>query len=205
MLDYLISLVGPFEYWGYLLFFLVVVLECQVIFGLVMPGESLLLVGGFFAGQGALDPWILVAVITIAAVLGDSIGYGLGRHLGREWLLYHGKRFGLRQEHLVRVDGLFAKHGGKVVFCSHFLYLLRPLMPFVAGDRRMRYGRFLCYNALGCIVWASVFVSFGYVAGESWRIAAQWVGTTGKIVGGGLLLTVAVVWLWRRRRQAAMS
>jgi undecaprenyl-diphosphatase len=181
-----------------------VVLECQVLFGLFMPGESLVLVGGFFAGHGVLDPGLLIFVISIAAILGDSIGYELGRHLGRGWLLKHGRRFGLRQEHLDRVGGFFAKHGGKAVFASHFLHLLRALMPFIAGDRRMRYQKFLLYNSLGCIVWASVFVFIGYLAGESWRVAAKYTGVAGKIVGIGLLLAIALVWIWRwlRRRVA---
>jgi undecaprenyl-diphosphatase len=201
MLEYLISFVGSLGPWVYLAFFLVLVVECQAVLGLAMPGESLVLVGGFLAWKGVLDPAGLIAVISIAAILGDSLGFGLGRQLGRQWLVNHGMRFGLRQEHLDRVDGLFAKHGGKAVFGSHFLHLLRPLMPFVAGDRRMRYRRFLLFNALGCLAWASTYVSLGYVAGESWRMAAEWVGFTGKLVGSGLLLVVALVWLWRRLRR----
>jgi membrane protein DedA with SNARE-associated domain len=72
-------------------------------------------------------------------------------------------------------------------------------MPFVAGDRHMRYQKFLLFNALGCFAWASVYVSLGFGAGESWRMAAEWVGFTGKLVGSGLLLTVALVWFWRWR------
>ena len=196
MLNYLINFLGPLGHWGYLVIFLVVVLECQVLLGLVMPGESLVLLGGFFAGQGVLNPGVLIFVISIAAILGDSIGYEMGRHLGRRWLLKHGVRFGLRQNHLDRVDGFFLRHGGKAVFGSHFLHLLRALMPFVAGDRRMRYQKFLLFNSMGCIVWASVFVSLGYLAGESWRLAAKWVGVASEIVGGVLLLTIALVWLW---------
>jgi len=207
MLDYLISVVGSLGPWGYLLIFLGVALECQAVLGLVFPGESLVLAGGFFAGQGVFDPGSLIIVISSAAILGDSIGYGLGRHLGRNWLVRNGRRFGLRQEHLDRVDGLFARHGGKAVFGSHFLHLLRPLMPFVAGDRRMRYQKFFLFNALGCIAWAGVYVSLGYVAGESWQMAAEWAGFVGRIVLGGLLLASVLVWLWRwrRRQQAPIS
>ncbi len=197
MLDYLIKSVGSLGHWGYLVIFLVVVLECQALLGLVMPGESLVLVGGFLAEQGVFDPVLLIIVISIAAILGDSIGYELGRHLGRGWLLKQGGRFRLRQEHLDRVDGFFMRHGGKAVFGSHFLHLLRALMPFVAGARRMRYWKFLLFNAIGCIVWASVFVLLGYGAGESWRVAAKWVGTASEILGGALLLVVALGLLWR--------
>ncbi|MHB8709586.1 MAG: DedA family protein [Desulfuromonadales bacterium] len=86
MLDYLISFTGALGHGGYLVIFLGVALECQAVLGLVMPGESLVLAGGFFAGQGVLNPEILLLVIAIAAILGDSIGYGLGRQLGRKWL-----------------------------------------------------------------------------------------------------------------------
>ena len=196
MLDHLINFVGHLGHWGYLVIFIVVTLECQALLGLVMPGESLVLVGGFFAEQGLLDPGILIFVISIAAILGDSIGYELGRHLGRGWLLEHVGRFGLRQERLERVDGFFVRHGGKAVFGSHFLHLLRALMPFVAGARRMRYLKFLLFNALGCIVWATVFVLLGYFTGATWHVAAKWIGRVSEIVGGALLLAIALGWLW---------
>ena len=197
MLDHLINFVGHLGHWGYLVIFIVVTLECQAVLGLVMPGESLVLVGGFFAEQGQLDLGALIFVISIAAILGDSIGYELGRHLGRGWLLKHGERFGLRQERMDRVDAFFVRHGGKAVFGSHFMHLLRALMPFVAGARRMRYLKFLLFNAVGCIVWATVFATLGYLAGETWRVAAKWIGRASEIIGGALLLAIALGWFWR--------
>ena len=197
MLDYLISVAGRLGHWGYLVIFLIIMLECQPFLGFAMPGESLVLVGGFLAGQGVFDLDDLVVVIAMAAIFGDSIAYELGRHLGCDWLLAHGKRFGLRQQHLDRVDGFFMRHGGKAVFASHFLHLLRALMPFVAGSRRMRYMKFLLFNAAGCILWSTGFVLLGYFAGESWRLAAKWIGRASEIAGGALLLIFATIWLWR--------
>ena len=197
MLDQLVTFAGQLGHWGYLVIFMGVALECQVLLGFIMPGESLVLAGGFFAEQGLLHPGVLIVVISSAAILGDSIGYEMGRHLGQEWLLKQGRRFGLRQEHLHRVDGFFVRHGGKAVFGSHFMHLLRSLMPFVAGARRMRYLKFLLFNALGCMVWATVFVSLGYLAGETWRAAAKWIGRASEIIGGALLLAIALGWLWR--------
>ncbi len=197
MLDQLITFAGQLGHWGYLVIFIGVAIECQVLLGFIMPGESLVLAGGFFAEQGLLHPGVLIVVISIAAILGDSIGYELGRRLGQGWLLKQGGRFGLRQEHLHRVDGFFVRHGGKAVFGSHFMHLLRSLMPFVAGARRMRYLKFLLFNALGCMVWATVFVSLGYLAGETWRAAAKWIGRASEIIGGALLLAIALGWLWR--------
>jgi undecaprenyl-diphosphatase len=197
MLDHLIEFVGRHGHWGYLVIFIVVALECQALLGLVMPGESLVLVGGFLAGRGLFNPGLLILVISLAAIVGDSIGYELGRHLGQGWLLKHGARFGLRQKHLDRIDSVFARHGGKAVFASHFLHLLRALTPFVAGARRMRYPAFLLFNAVGCIVWATVFVSLGYLVGEAWRVAAKWAGRASEIIGGAVLLAIALGWLWR--------
>jgi membrane protein DedA with SNARE-associated domain len=196
MLDYLINFVSDLGHWGYLVIFIIVALECQALLGLVMPGESLVLAGGFFAEQGLLDAGILIFVISIAAILGDSIGYELGRHLGRGWLLKHGTRFGLRQEHLDRVDGVFVRHGGKAVFVSHFLHVLRSLMPFAAGARHMRYLKFLLFNTMGCIVWATVYVVLGYLAGASWHVAAKWIGRASEIIGAALLFAIALGWLW---------
>ncbi len=197
MLDYLINFVAHLGHWGYLVIFIVVALECQAFLGLVMPGESLVLVGGFFAEQGLLDPWGLILVISMAAIFGDSIGYELGRHLGRGWLLKYEGRFGLRREKLDRVDTFLVRHGGKAVFASHFMHLLRALMPFIAGARRMPYPKFLFFNAVGCMVWATVYVSLGYFAGESWRDVAKWLGDASEIVGGILLFFIALVLLWR--------
>jgi len=124
MLDYLISVAGRLGHWGYLVIFLVIMLECQPFLGFVMPGESLVLVGGFLAGQGQFDLDDLVVVIAMAAILGDSIAYELGRHLGCDWLLAHGKRFGQRQQHLDRVDGFFLRHGGKAAALAEFTWVL---------------------------------------------------------------------------------
>jgi undecaprenyl-diphosphatase len=100
MLDHLVTFAGNLGGWGYFVIFILVALECQVLLGLVMPGESLVLLSGFLAGQGLLKLGILIFVVSLAAVIGDSIGYELGRRLGRGWLLTHGGRFGLRQGRL---------------------------------------------------------------------------------------------------------
>jgi membrane protein DedA with SNARE-associated domain/membrane-associated phospholipid phosphatase len=197
MFDLLVNFIGNLDHWGYLVIFLVVALECQAVLGLVMPGESLVLMGGFFAEQGVFELPVLIMVISLAAVVGDSIGFQLGRKLGRGWLAQYGARFGLRHEHLDRVDGFFVKHGGEAVFSSHFLHLLRSLMPFIAGSRRMPYLKFLSFNAAGCIVWASMFTVLGYLAGKSWRIAAKWIGGASEIVGAVLVLLILVILIWR--------
>jgi len=204
MLDNAINFVSLIGHWGYLVIFLIVVFECQALVGLIMPGESLVLAGGFLAEQGLFDPGVLIFVISTAAILGDSIGYELGRHLERGWLIQHGRRFGFRQEHLDRVDRFLEHHGCKSVFASHFMLFMRPLMPFVAGASHMRYWQFLIFNAVGCIVWATTFITLGYFVGTSWQVAAKWIGRASAIIGCALLLTIGLGWLgrWLVRHEA---
>jgi membrane protein DedA with SNARE-associated domain len=196
MLDFLLDWVGNLGYWSYLVIFLVVALECQAGLGLVMPGESMVMVGSFLAERGMINLPVIVIVISLAAILGDSIGYELGLRFGKEWLVRYVGRFGLHQKHLDRVDKFFVKHGGKAVFSSHFLSLLRSLMPFVAGSRRMSYLKFLSFNAMGCVVWASMFVALGYLGGKSWRMVALLVGNSGEFLFGMLLLVIMISWFW---------
>ncbi len=198
MFNNLIQSIIFIGHWGYLVIFVIVVLECQALLGLFVPGESLVLTGGFLAKQGIFDPIILIVVIAAAAVLGDSIGFNLGRYLGMGWLTKHGRRFRLCQEHLNRMDGFFTRHGGMAVFVSHFMHLMRALMPFIAGTSPMRYRRFFIFNTVGCIVWATIFVMIGYFVGASWRVVEQRIDCSNQIVVATVLFAIALVCLWRR-------
>jgi len=161
-----------------------------------VPGETFVLFGGFLAAQGTIDWGDLMVLVCIGAILGDSIGYEMGRHLGRKRLLRF-SWFGLRQKHLEQVEEFFRRHGGKAVFFGRFTALLRALTPFVAGSSGMHYPRFFLYNAAGGVVWGSGFVLLGYFVGASWQVAERWIGRASAIVGGALLLILGLVWLWR--------
>jgi membrane protein DedA with SNARE-associated domain/membrane-associated phospholipid phosphatase len=184
---------GP---WGYVIVYLVVMLECQPLLGLFMPGETLVVTSGFLARGGVFDLEILILVIAAAAVIGDSIGFELGRRLGRGWLQHYGHWFGVRETHLAKVDGYFARHGGKSVFFSHFLHLLRALMPFMAGASGMPYLRFVFYNTLGCVLWATIFAVLGYFFGQSWELVERSAGRAGAVLGAFVLLLVALSLIW---------
>ena len=128
LLGHLIDWVHRLGHWGYLVVGVVVALECQAVLGLFMPAESLVLVAGFMAGQGVLQLDVLVAVVAVAAIVGDSVGYELGRKLGRGWLRRRGRWFGIRESHLRKVDDYFRRRGARSVFFSHFLHVLRPVL-----------------------------------------------------------------------------
>lgn len=197
MIEWLVQLAERLGGWGYLVVFLVVMFECQPLLGLFMPGETLVIVSGFLAGEGAFDLRLVIGTVALAAIIGDSLGYELGRRLGRGWLLQYGPWFGVRERHLARVEGYLERHGGKSVFASHFMHLLRALMPFIAGAGRMPYRRFLLFNTLGCILWAAIFATLGYFFGESWQMLHRWAGRAGVLLAVLFVLVLVSGWLWR--------
>jgi len=197
MLEQINDLLLRFENWGYAIVFLIVLLECQAFFGLFMPGESIVIVAGFVAGQEVLDVRVLIAVVAVAAIMGDSIGYEFGRWLGRDWLRRHGPSFWLRPERLDKMDAFFARHGGLSVLFAHFLHVGRALMPFLAGASRLPYPRFLVYNAIGCTLWATIYTLVGYYFGQYWHLLERWIGRASVVTGIFVAMVLAVIWLWR--------
>ncbi len=196
LIEHLVNVAGQVGSWGYVIIFVIVLLECQALLGLFIPGESLVLITGFLAGQGVFDREVLVVVVALGAIVGDSIGYELGRHYGRAWLERHGAKVGIGPERIGKIERFIAVHGGKSVFLSHFMHVLRALMPFIAGAHRMSYWRYLPLNALGCILWAIVFSSAGYYLGASWHLVEKWVGRAGLLVAILLALAFALIWVW---------
>jgi len=166
--------------------------------GLLVPGESLVLVSGFLASRGFFAVGDLIVVVALGAILGDSLGYELGRRLGRPWLLRVGRWVGLRASHLERSEAFFARYGGPTVLLGRFIGFLRALAPFIAGASRMPYRQFLGYNMLGGILWAVGCVWLGYGLGASWQVAERWLGRASTMVGGALALLGVLAWLWRR-------
>lgn len=197
MLQYLIDLVERLGQWGYLILFLGAMLESAAFLGLVIPGESLVLVAGFLAAQGSLDLDLLIVVVAVGAALGDSLGYEMGRRMGRPALALYGNRFGLNEARVQSADDFFVRHGSKAVFLGRFVGFARALVPFLAGSSRMPYRAFLPYNMLGALLWAAAVALLGYFLGASWQTAERWIGRASAIVGGLLIFALLIAWLWR--------
>lgn len=197
MSDYLTGLIGRIGHWGYLVVFLGALLESAAMIGVVVPGEALVLAAGFFAARGVFDLDALIWVVAVGAIVGDSLGYELGRRLSRDALLQHGRRFGITQARLERVDRFFGRHGGASVFFGRFIGFARALVPFLAGASRMPYRRFFAYNAAGAALWAPAIVLLGYFLGSSWHLVETWIGRATGILAGVLLLA----WLFGERRR----
>src|SRR5262245_127963 len=138
--------------------------------GIPVPGETTLVAAGIYAGStGEIDPHVLVAVAAVAAILGDNIGYVIGRTIGLRLLLRYGRHVNLTEARLKLGRYLFLRHGGKIVFFGRFVALLRTLTALLAGIDQMPWLRFLFFNACGGICWAAAFGFGAYLFGEKVR------------------------------------
>jgi membrane protein DedA with SNARE-associated domain len=201
VIDQLIAWVNGIGGWAYLAIFVVVSLESSAFLGFFMPGETVVFLGGFLAASGVLDVKLLIPLVAVAAIVGDSIGYELGRLLQKAWFLRHGRWLGLRNEHWQRLEDFFRRHGGKTVFFARFSAFFRILVPFFAGAARLNYYHFLLFNVLGGVTWAVASVWIGYVAGASWRLIEEWIGRGALAVAILVVAAALVVRFVRKRRQ----
>ena len=189
LFDGLADLASP---WGYLVVGVLTLLEASAMIGLVVPGEAALLVGGFLASQGEADLGAMSAVGAIGAIVGDSIGYEIGRHLGPSLRRSRLGRW-VGDERWQRAEQYLAKHGGRAVFFGRFVGVLRAMVPTIAGLSRMPYRRFLPWNVLGGLVWAPGFVLLGFLAGGSYHQVAEWAGRASAVLLTLVVLVVGMV------------
>jgi membrane protein DedA with SNARE-associated domain/membrane-associated phospholipid phosphatase len=173
--------------WTYPLVGVFAFLETGAFVGLVAPGETVVILAGAVAGQGATSVYVTIAVVWFCAWAGDSVSFFIGRRLGREFILRHGERVRITRERFAQVEGYFRRHGGKTILIGRFIGLVRALAPFVAGSSGMRYSQFVPFSILGTGLWAAAFTVIGYVASRSIDRAAEAAGT-----GTALFATVVV-------------
>jgi membrane protein DedA with SNARE-associated domain len=189
---------GP---WTYALVAGLAFLETGAFVGLIAPGETAIVLGGVVAAQGDASLPVMLLVAWLAAALGDLASYGLGRRLGRPFLVRRGPRLGVTARRLERVDGFFARHGGKAILVGRFIGLVRAVAPFAAGASRLPLRGFLPYSLLGTAAWASAFTLVGYAFSSSFSAAA------GVLTHGALALAVvaALVLVVRSRKRPVLT
>ncbi len=189
--------------WTYLLVGAFAFAETGAFVGLIVPGETVMLLGGAVAGQGAVDVYLLIAVAWFAAWLGDTTSFFLGRRLGREFVLRHGPRFGIGRERFEKVEDYFGRHGGKTIFIGRFVSLVRAFAPFIAGSSGMRYRAFVPYSILGTGLWASAHILIGYFFSRSIDTAAKYAGKGAFLLGTLIVVVVGAVVAVRHLRVEA--
>jgi membrane protein DedA with SNARE-associated domain/membrane-associated phospholipid phosphatase len=188
--------------WTYLLVGVFAFAETGAFVGLVVPGETVMLLGGAVAGQGAIDIYLLIAIAWFSAWAGDTASFFLGRRLGRGFVIRHGPRFGIGHERFERVEDYFSRHGGKTIFIGRFVSLVRAFAPFIAGSSGMRYRAFVPYSILGTGLWASAHILIGYAFSRSIDTAAKYAGRGAFLLGTLIVVVVGSVVLYRHFRQA---
>ena len=186
--------------WTYLLVGLFAFLETGAFVGLVAPGETIVILGGAVAGQGATSLYVTIAIVWAAAWAGDSVSFLIGGHLGRDWINRHGHRIRITPERFTQVESYFKRHGGKTILIGRFIGLVRSLAPFIAGSSGMRYRQFVPYSILGTGLWAAGFTLIGYFASQSIDRAAELAGRGTLLLAIAIGVGVGVVWLVRRLR-----
>jgi membrane protein DedA with SNARE-associated domain len=177
---------------------LVVLAEDALFVGFVLPGETVAILGGVAAKLGHVSLWAVMAVVIAAAVVGDSIGYEIGRRFGSR-VLQH-PFLEKRRERLDSARDFLARRGGSAVFLGRWVAFFRAVMPGLAGTARMPYGKFLLFNAAGGIAWGAAVVLLGYAAGASYKTIESRFGAGSALVVLALALVALVVWRVRRDR-----
>jgi membrane protein DedA with SNARE-associated domain len=183
----------------YLVVGLFVFAEDALFIGFVIPGETVAVLGGVTASLGRTSLPAMTAIVVGAAILGDNVGYEIGRHYGVRLLEF--KPLARRRARIDDARALLARRGGPAVFLGRFVAFLRATMPFLAGASHLRYRTFLAFNAAGGLVWGVAVVLIGYLAGASYSRVEELFGRAAAITVAVIVLAALVVWRIRRRRR----
>lgn len=206
---HLAELLRAYGGWTYAILFLIIFCETGLVVTPILPGDSLLFAAGAVVatansqpGEPALNIFILWLLLMVAAIIGDSVNYQIGRWLGLR--VFKDDARIMKTEYLRRTEAFYAKHGGKTIILARFIPIVRTYAPFVAGASRMDYPRFLSFNIIGGVVWITLFLFAGYFFGNIPFIQENFEYVVIVII---LLSVVPVIheWLKARREKASTT
>ena len=185
--------------YGYWAVFFGVMLENA---GLPVPGETILLVAGYFASTGVFRLPLVMLVAATGAVIGDNIGFAIGHHYGRGFLLRVGRFFFLTPKRIEHMENYFKNHGNKTILVARFITGLRVFAALLAGASKMPWRVFFIYNVSGAVLWSVVITMLGYLFGQSLPLLVKWVGRTGTILLIVAIILGLVIWRVQRHRKS---
>ena len=177
--DILETVYSYIQTYGYFAIFLITTLETSVFLGMFVPGDTVVVLSGFFASKEVLNLFLVILIASTGAVIGDNIGYFIGRKFGEPFLLKYGKRFRFKKEYLDKSHEFFERFGGMAIVLGRFTSIVRTFVPVVAGISEMSYKKFLFYNVLGAVIWASTFSIAGYLFGKNLDMLLRYIGFSG--------------------------
>ncbi len=185
--------------YGYWAVFFGVMLENA---GVPVPGETILLIAGYFASTGEFHLGLVMLIAATGAVIGDNIGFAIGHHFGRNVLLRVGRFFFLTPKRFEHMENYFERHGNKTILVARFITGLRVFAALLAGaSRKMPWRIFFAYNVAGALLWSVVITTLGYLFGQSLPLLIKWVGRSGTILLVLAVVIAVIVWRVRKHRK----
>ncbi|MBP8814725.1 MAG: DedA family protein [Laribacter sp.] len=200
--QHLLELVAAYGPWIYLILFLIVFAETGLVVTPFLPGDSLLFVAGAIAAMGEMNVHLLVALLILAAVLGDAVNYAVGHFFGMKLFSNPDSRI-FRRQYLDKTHDFYARHGGKTIILARFVPIVRTFAPFVAGVGRMTYRHFFSYNIVGALTWVLSFSYAGYFFGNLPVVKSN----LSLLILAIIVVSVlpGVIEIWRSRRAGART
>ena len=186
--------------WTYLILFLIIFCETGLVVTPILPGDSLLFAVGAFGASGSLNVWWSMILLSVAAILGDTVNYWIGYLIGPKIFHKENVRF-LKKEHLQKTHQFYEKYGGKTIIIARFIPIIRTFAPFVAGIGKMSYLYFITYNVIGGILWIGLFVLGGYKFGNLPVVKHNFTLVILAIIV--ISIMPAVIEYWRHKRRSA--
>ncbi|MEK7609727.1 MAG: bifunctional DedA family/phosphatase PAP2 family protein [Patescibacteria group bacterium] len=176
---------------GYIFLFLTTMLEGIPLIGMAIPGHVAIIIAGFLAKIGLLDLWLVLLLGVVGAMIGDYIGFYLGRKYGLSFIDRLRPYFFITDQHIEKASNLLARHTGKALIIGRFSPVTRPLMPFLVGASKTSEKRFWVFNTIGGASWAILSVFIGYIFGAGYHIAA---GYLGKFAMFAIVVSIIIIW-----------
>lgn len=204
--QHLAEMVRDYGTLTYAILFVIVFCETGLVVTPLLPGDSLLFAAGTLTvlGDGALNPWLLVLLLTVAAILGDGANYMIARFFGKKWL-ETGKLKFIKPSYLQKTEAFYEKYGGKAIVLARFVPIVRTFAPFVAGIGKMNYAQFSMYNVVGAVAWVNIFVWAGHFFADQPLVRKNFTLVIFGIIGISVLpmvYEIAKAWLESRKKQA---
>lgn len=187
--------------WGYVIVGMATFLENSVGAGVIVPGETLVILGGFYARIGNLSLPIVMTVVVTGAVIGDNVGYFIGRRFGRGFLERHGRKLFITRERLEKADRYYAAHGGKTIFLGRFIPVVRSVGFILSGVAGMEWRRFFPYDVAGAAIWGVGHTMLGYAIGASYDRWKGYLTPIGLAILAVLILLIGGSKLLAARRE----
>ena len=162
---YLGMVINNYGFETYLILFIIIFLETGLVVTPFLPGDSLIFAAAALSVDGMLNIYALIGILMVAAILGDTANYEIGRLFGNKLIKIGGGKL-IKQEHLDKTNAFYEKYGGKTIIFARFIPIVRTLAPFVAGIGKMEYKKFISFNAIGGIAWVLGVSALGYFFGN---------------------------------------